>query len=83
MQRFVTPKPGRTPRIHLDYNQEQETQVINRDDYKFIAKLREYRPHQWLLTMSQWYPELGWTHKQYFLEPEELARFKELFNESR
>ena len=82
MQRFVTPKPGRTP-LAAEPTEETITEIINRDEYKLIAKLREFRPCQWVLTISQWYPEQGWLHKQYFMEPEELVRFKELFNEPR
>jgi hypothetical protein len=56
-----------------------ETAIINNPDYRVIAKLREFNPNQWQLTFSTWQPETGWSHQQFILEPEELARFKELF----
>lgn len=73
MQKYVTPLPGRTP------NNSTITTITDREDYKLIAKLTEYQPLKWQLTVSQWIPETGWNHKQYFMEPEELVRFKELF----
>jgi hypothetical protein len=76
-QKYYTPAPGRSPSSRVEDN--TDTVIIDREDYKLITKLREFRPYQWVLTISQWYPEQGWHHDQYFLEPEELARFRELF----
>jgi hypothetical protein len=53
--------------------------IIDDQDYKLVADLREFKPRQWQLTIKQWTPESGWSQQHLFMQPEQLVRFKELF----
>lgn len=75
MQQYITPLPGRTPHLRT------RSDVLIKDTpyYKLKTQLDQYQPGNWVITVSRWMPETGWVDQQYFMESEELARFKELF----
>ena len=67
MQKYVTPLPGRTPKVNY---------VTDNETYKLTVDLKQLKQNQYHLEISRWIPETGWTRTEFFLDPEELVRFQ-------
>lgn len=54
--------------------------IVNRADYKLSIALEQFRPEEYLLSISRWIPETAWQEHRYFLTAEELLTIQEIVN---